>query len=344
MKFTSLQPRTRIALDFQANRVLAAQANRDPIRPTIVAAGMVPSSVFTREPALGEAAPAEEGAAMKTLLKSCGFKGRECAMTLPSSAFLCELAELPTGSARDMQESAAWEAVARFGIERDELVTRTLPLSAASLSGTSGHFLLIALRTSTALYATDVAAAAGLEPVRLEHAALAAVRTIWRRERINAGSGQVAALHVEERFATLAVLSRAGLVAFHSFAIQRGSTAAAMASSAIPLVGEVETVADLEWHPFAEQVLSYLRHMERQHPGSWPERLLATGPAAARAGLLDAIRSLCRIEAHLWCPSREFTLGPLASDDGNLFPWASALGGLLVDVPQPVAALQETMS
>lgn len=348
MKFPALQSRSRIALDYTADRILAAQSSKDAIRPSILAAGGVPCSIFRRDPSLGEAAAPEEGIALRTLLRTCGFKGRECAMTLPASSFLTDLAELPTGSAREVQESAAWEAVARFGIEREELVTRTLPLSAPSLSGSSGHFLILALRTATALYATDVAAAAGLEPVRLEHAALAAVRAIWRRERVNPGSGHVAALHVEDAWATLAVLSRAGLVSFHSFRMQRGTNPAAVGAvpgeAAIPLAGEAESISDFLWHPFAEQVLSYLRHLERQQPGSWPERLLATGPGASRAGLLDAVRSVCGLESHLWCPSREFTLGPLAGDDGNLFPWAAAFGSLLVDVPQPVAALQETMS
>ncbi|MDA0802312.1 MAG: hypothetical protein O2819_00940 [Planctomycetota bacterium] len=354
MKFASLNPRTRIALDFGTDRLLASQSNRDPIRPAILAAGTVGSSIFHADPSLGEAASTQEGDELRRMLRAAGFRGRECALTLPSSAFLCELAELPSSTDRELQESAAWEAVDHFGIEREELVTRTLPLATMSLAGNASPFLIVALRTSTALYASDVVAAAGLEPVRLEHAALAAIRTIWRRERVQSGSGQIAALHVEDAWATLAVLNRGGLVVFHSFAIHGASSASARSAAgkdlfaspagSIPLAGDASSDADLSWHPFAEQVLTYLRHMERQRPGSWPERLVATGPGAARAGLLNAIESLCGINSTLTCPSREFALGPLAGEDGNLFAWASCLGSLLVDVPQAAAALQETMS
>ena len=345
MKFPSLNQRTRIALDFGTDVIRMAQASRDAICPSILAADSVGSSIFHADPTAGEAASAADCAVLSKAIRSGGFRGRECAITLPASAFLCDLAELPTVSDREVQEAAAWEAVDRFGIDRDDLVTRTLPLATHSMNGTTAPFLLVAVRKSTALIATDLVAASGLEPVRLEHAALASIRTIWRRERSRAGSGQVAVLHLEQGWSTLAVLNRGGLVAFHSFQIQSGGgSSSPTLSDSIPLADDSQRQDDLAWHPFAEQILNYLRHMERQHPGSWPERLLASGPGAARAGLLDAVQSLCGFPSNLCCPSREFTLGPLAADDGNLFAWSSAMGSLLVDVPTASVALQETMS
>lgn len=323
-----------------------------------VAARELPCEVFQSDPVSGTPDAGGLGAGLRAALADGEFRGARCSLTLPASCFLTDTAPIAELEGKERMESLAWEAVDRFGLEREAMSVGALrladpppppagqaPLPPTSPSAGPDH-LLMAVRRTTVSAVVDPVIAAGLVPVRLECAALAGLRTAWAWWR-RQGAGPFGFVHVEPTCAWL-LLVRDGTVAF-----QRASTGeyapsivapAAADPNAIPvdmpLVGSGRRA--LKWSGLADEVLQCLRHVERKAPGQWPSGLMVSGPSSGDVELHATLESVCGVKVHpATCAGLVHAL-PATLPPGT---WAAALGAAAVDMdvstrvePKPAAA------
>jgi len=334
-----------IAVDFGSTTVRLLQ-----VAGQHVTAVELPCEIFASDPVNGAPDPGGLSEDLQRVIEGGGFHGRRCAVALPSSAFLTDIVAIPEFEDEDRVEGLACEAVDRFGVKPEEVTAGALVLAppptptiapavpppvANPGAPTGPEQLLLAVRRRTAMLALEPLLRAELAPVRLEHAALAALRAAWahwsRQPR-----GVVAFVHVEPTLATM-LMARDGALLFHrAIAGQFGtprSAAAAGDPDAIPL--EVRAAgADrraFRWSGLADEILQCLRYVERRGAGQWPSALIASGPCAGQVELIATLESICGVPTHAMTGCG--VVDPLPA---TLSPeiWATALGMAAVDLEQ----------
>ncbi len=323
--FKALAPRTDIAIDFGTDRTRLVQLSQDGLDATIEAAVEIDASPF----ALGaSAADAAFQQALRHAIKRGGFSGRRCAITIPCSQHFIDTAELPSLAQDELQQGALWEAVDRFGLDREQLHVGVLPLARGTHSGSNHEHLLVGIRRDTAMALTDCLARLGLEPTRIEAASLAALRTAWRGMKMATAGGCFAVLHLEDGKAGLSVMLGSGL-AFHRVFDWSPSSGSGSASDWIPVEGEDPgTTRVIRWYALAEEVLQCFRHVDRKFSGAWPSQLVLTGPASVDPALSTALASVCSVHTlSVGLPPgvQSGALDPMASG----CVWSAGLGSAL---------------
>jgi hypothetical protein len=294
--FKALAPRTDIAIDFGTDRTRLVQLSLEGLDASIDAAAEFDDSPFAVS---GAEITIEPGFvhALRRVLKTGGFAGRRCALTVPCSALLVDTAELPSLAKDELLQGAIWEAVDRFGLDRDALHLGTLQLGSGSRSGGATEHLLVGIRRQVAMALTDCVARVGLEPSRIEAAPLAALRTAWRGMKMATAGGCFAALHLEEGKAGLSVMLGSGL-AFHRAFDWKPASRGDAQSDWIPVGGDDPGTAQVfRWYGLAEETLQCFRHIDRKLGGVWPSQLVLTGPAATDPALTTALSSVCSVHA-----------------------------------------------
>jgi len=238
--------------------------------------------------------------ALRGLIRSARIPCGKCAVTLPASGALTEMAQLPPMADHELEDTVTWEAVDRFGLDRSDVVSGHLPLN-ADRPGPSRDLLLVAVRRATMIAIADMLVRCGLEPMRMELAPLAVLRLCMRE-----GIERQAVLHIERSRACIMVMQDGNVRYQRSFGWHPAHMSAmeAMAGlglsdaddGAIPLVGD-DAVAHspqaMRWREVAEEVLASLRHAERRVAGCWPERIWVSGSGAAEPGLCEAVAAVC---------------------------------------------------
>jgi len=325
--FKALAPRTDIAIDFGTDRTRLVQLSQNGLDASIDATAEFDDSPFavsgseiTIEPSFVQA--------LRRALKSGGFAGRRCALTIPCSSLLVDTAELPSLAKDELLQGAIWEAVDRFGLDRDALHLGTLQLGGGSRSGGATEHLLVGIRRQVAMALTDCVARVGLEPSRIEAAPLAALRTAWRGMKMATAGGCFAVLHLEEGKAGLSIMSGAGL-AFHRAFDWKPASSGDSQAEWIPVEGEDPGTARVfRWYGLAEETLQCFRHVDRKLGGAWPSQLVLTGPAATDPALTTALSSVCSVHAlavGLAPGVLQGVLDPMAAP----CTWSAALGSAL---------------
>jgi len=266
--------------------------------------------------------------ALRRALKSSGFAGRRCALTIPCSSLLMDTAELPSLAKDELLQGAIWEAVDRFGLDRTALHLGTLPLGGGSRSGGPTEYLLVGIRRQIAMALTDCVARVGLEPSRIEAASLAALRTAWRGMKMATAGGCFAVLHLEDGKAGLSIMSGSGL-AFHRTFDWKPASSGESQADWIPVDGEDPGTARVfRWYGLAEETLQCFRHIDRKLGCAWPSQLVLTGPAATDPALTTALSSVCSVHAlavGLAPGVLQGVLDPMAAP----CTWSAALGSAL---------------
>lgn len=259
---------------------------------------------------------------LKDALRGGGFSGRTCALVLPAKSILTECIEIPALANDEMKESVSWTAVERLGVDRSEVVSGHLPLRAGTLGVASSEVLLIAARRTFVNHAATLMTQAGLEPVRAELGALAAMRLAWNQVKVTSPIPQFAFLHLEADRATLAVLNHSGLVFHRAFAWE---SSADLNPSSIPVAGEEDESHAWRWRQMAEEILLCLRHVERRAGGAWPQFVLLSGAMAEEPGIASAIRSVCGADTRSMDIEALADWSKVARPSGSLSSWMSLL-------------------
>ncbi|MSR17584.1 MAG: hypothetical protein EXS00_00185 [Phycisphaerales bacterium] len=321
-----------IAVDIGRKDLRLLQLDLSAAVPCVRAHATLPCPIFMRDPISGEPPTAALTATLRALVREGGFSGSKCAVTLPSATFLSDTAELPTVSPGELSATVAWDAVDRFGLDHDTIETGALPMAMSTGNGKSGEFLVMAIRKDSALRATQFLGEVGLDPVRLESAAMASLRAAWRRARRQDGVERFATLYLEDRRAVLCVLSTAGLLFHRSFTWSSGSDIASV-DSPIPVAGDREGVRAWRWNSLSEEVLQCLRRLEKRQPGLWPKELLLSGPAATSEGLIEVLSSVCGAPCMQFAQDAGIDWSDVSRGEESLSAWSAALGSALADTP-----------
>lgn len=288
------------------------------------------------------ASEADLGSRMRQVLDGLGFVRGLATVTVPAECFQSDIARMPQMTDAELADSVRFEALDRFGIRPEDS-----SIGHVRLGGTAGgtqEVLMLALPRAWVQRASAIASAAGLGLVRIEHAALAALRAVGRQRASEcadpAEAQDFAMLHLEDRVATLAIVREgnlsfmrsiagdwapAGMTSIRRTASGRG-TSLRLADDDIPVGSEGGPCdsAGWRWCSLAEESLRCLRHFQRTSGGWWPRAIAITGPAAMDPQAAATIESVCGAPCALSVPIRMID-APEPCIQGNA--WIAAIGG-----------------
>lgn len=310
-----------VAVDFGADAVRVAVLGRGRD------GGLKADHSFTLPAVdLAQGMPESVSRALAARVRAMKLVGCRARVTISALAFQVETATLPALSESELEASARFEAIGRFGIDEDDSIVRHLTLGG---SGDARQVLLMTLPVLTARHAAEAIVAAGLRPESVEHAAFAALEGACVHQP-ELESGLTALLHVEPRIATL-MLHRDGRLLF--VRAMRGEWTVAAPSApvaATPIEGDipldpVDSDAGWRWSSLAEESLRFLR--QGCGETSWPDRLVVSGAAACDRSLIEALRGVCGMPVAA-APCAQWAAAEVTLDAG----WAACLGaGLRAD-------------
>ena len=330
-----------IAVDFGRSSVRLLQLGSAGGAYRCQAAAEIPGVVFDGNgPRFEPEAMAER---IQGTVRGLGFAGTRVSATVPAELFQVDIARMPSMNDAELAESVRFEALDRFGLGRDEAVVGFLRLGGTV--GGGNEVLMMALPRSVADVAARTLATADTGAMRLEHAALAALRAITRQRASEcadpADARDYAMLHLEDRVATLVVL-REGNVSFlrsikgdwasAGMTMSRRTRAGRTSHGDIELYSADDAAAGTAWRwcSLAEESLRCLRHVERATGGWWPREVAITGPAATDPEAAATVESVCGVRTSLAVPIRMLA-EPEACVHGNA--WIAAVGAACAGLP-----------
>ncbi len=330
-----------IAVDFGRSSVRLLKLGSAGGAYRCQAAAEIPGVVFDGNgPRFEPEAMAER---IQGTVRGLGFAGTRVSATVPAELFQVDIARMPSMNDAELAESVRFEALDRFGLGRDEAVVGFLRLGGTV--GGGNEVLMMALPRGVADIAARTLSTADTGAMRLEHAALAALRAITRQRASEcadpAEARDYAMLHLEDRVATLVVL-REGNVCFLR-SIKGDWASAGMTMSRRTRTGrtshgdiEIYSADDAaagtawRWCSLAEESLRCLRHVERATGGWWPREVAITGPAATDPEAAATVESVCGVRTSLAVPIRMLA-EPEACVHGNA--WIAAVGAACAELP-----------
>ncbi|NDG62247.1 MAG: hypothetical protein EBY29_02095 [Planctomycetes bacterium] len=327
--FQSPNQRNVIAVEYGANALRLLQLGGNAINPVVHAIAMLPGSGLNSQQSGSDEAMVRR---IKEALRSGGFSGRSCALSLPAKSIMTECIEIPALANNEMKESVSWTAVDRLGVDRNEVVSGHLPIRAGTLGGATSEVLVVATRRNIVNRTAALLTEAGLEPRRAELGALAAMRLAWSQIKITNNIPHFAFLHLESDQATLALLNANGLLFHRSFAWESSSN---LNVGTIPVAGEEDESQAWRWRQLAEEILQCLRHIERRAAGSWPEFVTLSGALAEEPGVASAIRTVCGAETRLMNIEKSVDWSKVKRPSGPLSAWTALIAMAL---PQIIVA------
>ncbi|MEI6878894.1 MAG: pilus assembly protein PilM, partial [Planctomycetota bacterium] len=163
--FQSPNQRNVIAVECGANALRLLQLGGNAMNPVVQAIAMLPGSGLNSQQSGSDEAMVRR---IKEALRSGGFSGRSCALSLPAKSIMTECIEIPALANNEMKESVSWTAVDRLGVDRNEVVSGHLPIRAGTLGGATSEVLVVATRRNTVNRTAALLTEAGLEPRRAE--------------------------------------------------------------------------------------------------------------------------------------------------------------------------------
>jgi hypothetical protein len=292
------------------------------------------------------AAPTVIGATAADELRSLPFSGNRAAVTLPAELFQSDIARMPAMPDAELAESIRFEAMDRFAVSAESSCIGHVRLGATA--GGSIEVLMLTVARDAVDRATRTLSRAGLAPVRVEHAGLAALRAVSRQRAAEcadpADARDWCMLHLEDRAATLAVVRDGNLAFFRTVRGDWAPTDAAPASrpaggmttmlrlsdDPIPLEDTDAGPAGWRWCSLAEESLRCLRHFQRSASNWWPRAIVLTGPAAVDPQAAATVESVCGAPTSLAVPIRMLE-SPDARIHGNA--WVAAIGAACAGLP-----------
>jgi Tfp pilus assembly PilM family ATPase len=279
-------------------------------------------------------------------LRALPFSGTSAAVTLPAELFQSDIARMPAMPDGELAESIRFEAMDRFSVSAESSCIGHVRLGATA--GGSIEVLMLSVARDAVDRATRTLSRAGLAPVRVEHAGLAALRALSRQRAAEctdpADARDWCMLHLEDRAATLAMV-RDGNLSF--FRTVRGdwspsagpaapthaggmTTMLRLADEPIPLENTDAGPAGWRWCSLAEESLRCLRHFQRAASNWWPRAIVLTGPAAVDPQAAATVESVCGAPTSLAVPIRLLE-SPDACIHGNA--WVAAIGAACAGLP-----------
>ena len=324
--FQSPNQRNLIAVECGANALRLLQLGGNAMNPVVQAIAMLPGSGLNSQQSGSDEAMVRR---IKEALRSGGFSGRSCALSLPAKSIMTECIEIPALANNEMKESVSWTAVDRLGVDRNEVVSGHLPIRAGTLGGATSEVLVVATRRNTVNRTAALLTEAGLEPRRAELGALAAMRHAWGQIKITSNIPHFAFLHLESDQATLALLNANGLLFHRSFAWESSSN---LNVGTIPVAGEEDESQAWRWRQLAEEILQCLRHIERRAAGSWPEFVTLSGALAEEPGVASAIRTVCGAETRLMNIEKSVDWSKVKRPSGPLSAWTALIAMALPQI------------
>lgn len=339
--FARQAPAQPIAVDFGRSSVRLLQLAPGGTAYRCAAAAEIPGVIFDGNgPRLEPGAMAER---IRGTVTGLGFAGDRVSATLPAELFQTDIARMPAMTDAELAESVRFEALDRFGLGESEAVVGHLRLGGTV--GGGNEVLMLALPRSVADAASMALTGPSTGVVRLEHAALAALRAVTRQRgsecRDPAEARDYAMLHLEDRVATLVVLREGNVSFLRSIRGEwapAGMTLSRRTRAARTHPGDVEIFAADDagagtawrWCSLAEESLRCLRHVERASGGWWPSEMVITGPAATDPEAAATVESVCGVRTSLAVPIR-MVEGPEACVHGN--SWIAAIGAACAELP-----------
>lgn len=336
---------TSLAADFGRTTLRLLQLSNGPRGYECRAAAEVAGTPLEDTTAVA-AHPAVIGRTAGEELRALPFSGNRAAVTLPAELFQSDIARMPSMPDAELAESIRFEAMDRFSVSAESSCIGHVRLGATA--GGSIEVLMLSVARDAVDRATRTLSRAGLAPVRVEHAGLAALRALSRQRAAECADPVDARdwcmLHLEDRAATLAVV-RDGNLAF--FRTVRGDWAPAGAPAApgladgmaavlrladepIPLEDTDAGPAGWRWCSLAEESLRCLRHFQRSAASWWPRAIVLTGPAAVDPQAAATVESVCGAPTSLAVPIRLIE-SPDACIHGNA--WVAAIGAACAGLP-----------
>lgn len=335
---------TPVAVDFGRSSVRLLQLAAGGSAYRCLAAAEIPGSLLEGNgPRLDADAMS---ARIRETIRGLGFAGQRAAATLPAELFQTDIARLPAMDDRELAESVRFEALDRFGLDAAEAIIGHLRLGGTA--GGGNEVLMLAVAREAVATATRAVNTGDTAAIRIEHAALAALRAITR-QRLCEGQDPAAAhdyalLHLEDRVATLVLLREGNICFLRSIRgewapagmtmtrrTRNGRTSAGRPDGAIELEPDHgDHGSAWRWCALAEESLRCLRHVERTSGGWWPKEIAITGPAAVDPEAAATVESVCGVRASLSVPIRMIDM-PEACVHGNA--WIAAIGGACADLP-----------
>ena len=296
------------------------------MNPVVQAITMLPGSGLNSQQSGSDEAMVRR---IKEALRSGGFSGRSCALSLPAKSIMTECIEIPALANNEMKESVSWTAVDRLGVDRNEVVSGHLPIRAGTLGGATSEVLVVATRRNIVNRTAALLTEAGLEPRRAELGALAAMRLAWGQIKTTSNIPHFAFLHLESDQATLALLNANGLLFHRSFAWESSSN---LNVGTIPVAGEEDESQAWRWRQLAEEILQCFRHIERRAAGSWPEFVTLSGALAEEPGVASAIRTVCGAETRLINIETSVDWSKVKRPSGPLSAWTALIAMALPQI------------
>lgn len=330
----SCSQRSPIAVECSANALRILQLSGSAPNAVVKAAAIVNGMNFASERTTWDDATVRK---VRDALRTGGFTGTACALSLPAKLIMTESIDLPALASDEMKESVSWTAVDRLGVDRQEVVSGYLPIRAGTLGGANSEVLVVATRSAVINRLAGLLTQAGYEPLRAELGALAAMRLAWNDiKNASASIPQFAFLHLEPDHATLALLNSAGLDFHRSFAWE---SSVVLNHGAIPVAGEENESHAWRWRQMAEGILLCLRHVERRVNGVWPQFILLSGALAEEPGVACAIRSVCGAETRVMDATQFADWSQVKRPVGSMTAWTS-----LVSVALPTSMTTQAPS
>ena len=324
--FQSSNQRNLIAVECGANALRLLQLGGNAMNPVVQAITMLPGSGLNSQQSGSDEAMVRR---IKEALRSGGFSGRSCALSLPAKSIMTECIEIPALANNEMKESVSWTAVDRLGVDRNEVVSGHLPIRAGTLGGATSEVLVVATRRNIVNRTAALLTEAGLEPRRAELGALAAMRLAWGQIKTTSNIPHFAFLHLESDQATLALLNANGLLFHRSFAWESSSN---LNVGTIPVAGEEDESQAWRWRQLAEEILQCFRHIERRAAGSWPEFVTLSGALAEEPGVASAIRTVCGAETRLINIETSVDWSKVKRPSGPLSAWTALIAMALPQI------------
>ena len=112
-----------------------------------------------------------------------GFAGREAMVSVPGDELEIRPARLPRLEGEELREAARWEVAGLLEVDGADLVAEPVPVSRQPGEDGRLEMLIVAARASRMSTLLDPLLEAGVRPVAVEPAFLAAARTFCRRSR-----------------------------------------------------------------------------------------------------------------------------------------------------------------